>query len=439
LRRKENMPFTMTMPKLSPTMEEGTITKWHKKEGEFIKAGEVLIDVATDKATVEHAVLDSGWLRKIIVREGGGAIVNQAIAVFTENESESIEGYQPEGSIPEKITPKASASEEVAKEAPQAASVQPTLSGLKQPAFVPEPSLENYSFAFPIEDQQNRIPASPLARRIAKEKGLDLATVKGSGPNQRIMSRDLGMAQPQALTNFGRRELPAIAPGTYEEEALSPMRKVIGQRLQESKTFIPHFYVTSQIDAQPLVEAREQLLKSGIKLTFNDFILRASALALKVHPEINSGYNSVNGTIIRFKTIDIAVAVSIEGGLITPIIRHADYKNLGELSVEVKQLVQKAKAGKLQPQEYKGGSFTVSNLGMYGVSEFIAVINPPQAAILAIGGILDQPIVKNGAIIPGKIMNLTLSADHRVIDGSLAAQFLNTLKKYLEAPAFLLI
>jgi pyruvate dehydrogenase E2 component (dihydrolipoamide acetyltransferase) len=433
------MPFTMTMPKLSPTMEEGTITKWHKKEGEFIKEGEVLIDVATDKATVEHAVLDSGWLRKIIVREGGGAIVNQAIAVFTENESESIEGYQPEGSTPETITPKASPSEEITKDAPQVASVQPTVSGLKQPAFVPEPSLENYTFAFPIDDQQKRIQASPLARRLAKEKGLDLGTVKGSGPNQRIMSRDLGMAQPQALTNFGRRELPNITPGTYEEESLSPMRKVIGQRLQESKTFIPHFYVTSQIDAQPLVEVREQLMKSGIKLTFNDFILRASALALKIHPEINSGFNSVNGTIIRFKTIDIAVAVSIEGGLITPIIRHADYKNLGELSVEVKQLVQKAKAGKLQPQEYKGGSFTVSNLGMYGVSEFIAVINPPQAAILAIGGILDQPVVKNGTIIPGKIMNLTLSADHRVIDGSLAAQFLNTLKKYLEAPAFLLI
>lgn len=432
------MPFTLTMPKLSPTMEEGTITKWHKKVGEFVEAGEVLIDVATDKATVEHAPIDGGWLRKILVKEGDAAIVNQAIAILTEEEKENIEGYVPEGVIAsvKKIEPAATGLAD-SESIPQAAAVQGL--GLRQPAFVPEQPLESYAFEFPTEVVQARVRASPLARKLARDKGLDLSTVKGSGPDGRIMSRDLSMAQPDGAAAFGRRTQPSVNPGTYEEEALSPMRKIIGQRLQESKTFIPHFYVTSQIDAMPLVEAREQLIKMGLKLTYNDFILRAAALALKKHPDVNSGFNSVNGTIIRFKTIDIAVAVSIEGGLITPIIRHADYKNLGEISVEVKNLVQKAKAGKLQPQEYKGGSFTVSNLGMYGVGEFIAVINPPQAAILAIGGMLDQPVVKNGHIVPGKIMNVTISADHRVVDGAAAAQFLNTLKKYLENPAILII
>jgi pyruvate dehydrogenase E2 component (dihydrolipoamide acetyltransferase) len=434
------MPFTMTMPKLSPTMEEGAIVKWHKKVGEFVEVGEVLIDVSTDKATVEHAVIDGGWLRKILVKEGEAAIVNQAIAVFTEEEKESIEGYVPEGIVspPKKTEPAAAPSGPVeAGQVQQKAELQG--GGLRQPAFVPEKPLESYAFEFPTEAVQTRVRASPLARRLAKERGLDLSTVKGSGPNQRVMSRDLSMAQPDTMTGFGRRALPSITPGAYEEETLSPMRKVIGQRLQESKTFIPHFYVTTQIDALPLVEAREQLMKIGVKITFNDFILKAAALSLRNHPEINSGFNSVNGTIIRFKTIDIAVAVSIDGGLITPIIRHADYKNLGEISVEVKQLVQKAKAGKLQPQEYKGGSFTVSNLGMYGVGEFIAVINPPQAAILAIGGILDQPVIKHGQIVPGKVMNLTVSADHRVVDGATVAQFLNNLKKHLENPAILIV
>lgn len=433
------MPFTLTMPKLSPTMDEGTIVKWHKSVGDQVEAGDVLLEVATDKATVEYNALDSGWLRKILISDGKQAIVNQAIAIFTEDKKESIEGYQPTGIAPATEQKPAEAKavktkEEAIAEAPKAKSA-----ALMQPAFVPEAPLQQYEFLSPSEQADKRIKASPLAKKLAKERGLDLSTLKGSGPGNRIVKEDLERAQPAGTVAFGHRESPTVAPGTYEEETMSPMRKVIGQRLQESKSFIPHFYVQQTIDAQPLFAIREQLTNNGLKLTFNDFIVRACALTLKKHPNVNSGFNSVNQTIIRFKTIDIAVAVSVNGGLITPIVRHADFKNLGELSVEVKDLAKRAKEGKLEAHEYKGGSFTISNLGMYGVTDFQAIINPPQAAILAVSGIQDIPVVKNGVVVAGKVMNLQLSVDHRVIDGVAAAEFIKSLQKLLESPAILLV
>jgi pyruvate dehydrogenase E2 component (dihydrolipoamide acetyltransferase) len=439
------MPFTLTMPKLSPTMEEGSIAKWHKKVGDFIEVGDVIMEVATDKAVVEHSAIDSGWVRQILIPEGKEAIVNQALAILTEKQEESIEGYQPEGvqaapkpSAPA-ATPEASTPE---SPAPIESSPQPPISkekGLVQPAFVPEPPLEKYEFYRPTDQVEGRIKASPLAKKLAKEKNIDISTVKGTGPNQRIMSRDLDRAQPAGKVVFGRQEIPEIIPGTYEEETLTPMRKAIAQRLQEAKTFIPHFYVSHTIDAAPLVEIREQLRQFDVKITYNDFIIKACALALREHPKVNSGFDSVKNKIIQFKTIDISVAVSIESGLITPIIRHADFKNLGAISVEVKALSKRAKELKLAPEEYKGGSFTVSNLGMYGIDHFQAIISPPQAAILAVGGVLDVPVVKNGAVVPGKTMTLTLSCDHRVVDGVAGAEFLKTLQKYLENPAVLLI
>lgn len=426
------MPFTVTMPKLSPTMESGTIVKWHKKEGEFIEAGEVLMDVATDKATVEYQAIDSGWLRKILKPEKGDASVNEPIAVFTEEKGESIEGYQVPKPKEEKVSEKAAPE----KEAPQPVQKGPSI---QQPSFVPVPPLTNYEFAYPRESVEGRTLASPLAKKLAREKGLDLSTVKGTGPNQRIMSRDLEKAQPSGTATFGSREIPKEVPGSYEEIPLTPMRKVIGQRLQESKSFIPHFYVRQEVNAEFLVSIREQLKNGDIKVTINDFIIRACALALKKFPGVNCGFNSVTQSIIQFKTIDIAVAVSLEEGLITPIIRHVDYKNLGELSVEVKSLAQRAKEGKLESDEYKGGSFTISNLGMFGITDFQAIINPPQAAILSVGGIQDVPVVRDGEVLPGKIMYLTLSVDHRVIDGVLAAQFLKFLKGLIENPALLLV
>lgn len=437
------MPFTLTMPKLSPTMEEGTITKWCKKVGDHVKAGDVLFEVATDKATVEHTALDDGYLRKILVDAGGEAKVNQAVAIFTEKADESIEGYVPEGlkieaaPAPAAVVPSDQAS---SAEAPLTAKASaPTASAsVSQPAFVPEPALEGYKFP-EVDLSADRIKASPFAKKLADEKGVDISTVSGSGPHGRIMSRDIEKGQPSASLPFGAHKAPTIQPGTYEEIPLSPIRKVVGQRLQQSKSFIPHFYVSQDIDAEPMTQLREQLKNVGHKITFNDLMIRAVALALKEHPEMNSGYNSVNSTIIRFKTVDISVAVSVPAGLITPIIRHADYKNLSQISTEVKYLAQKAKDGKLARQEYVGGSFTISNLGMFGVSGFVGVINPPQAGILCVGGIEEKAVVKGGHVVPGKVMTITLSADHRVVDGTDGAKFIKTVQKYLENPAALVL
>ncbi|GAB4191463.1 MAG: pyruvate dehydrogenase complex dihydrolipoamide acetyltransferase [Simkaniaceae bacterium] len=435
------MPFTLTMPKLSPTMEGGTIVKWHKQEGDQVNEGDVLFEVATDKATVEYNAIDKGFLRKILVQEGEEALLNQPVAIFTETKEESIEGYEPEG--------EAAAAEEVKemtqeegeekpKEKKKKAEPEAVKKGLSAPGFTPEPPLEEYEFEW-REKPSERILASPLAKQLASERNIDLSAIKGSGPGGRVMSRDLDLSIPKAAVSFGPQKLPDIPPGTYEEEPLGPMRKAIGERLQASKTFIPHFYVQQEVDADPLMAVRNQLKAFDLKVTFNDFVIRAAALALREHPEINSGFNSEKNQIIRFKTIDISIAVSIEAGLITPIIRHADYKNVGELSGEVKYLAGLAKKGKLAPEQYRGGSFTISNLGMFGIRDFQAVINPPQAAILAVGGIQDRLVLKNGQAAPGKILQLSLSSDHRVIDGADAAQFLNTVKKYLENPAVLLV
>lgn len=427
------MSFTLTMPKLSPTMESGVIAKWHKKVGDHVKAGDVLFEVSTDKATVEYEALDDGYLRKIVTEEGDEAKVNDLVAIFTETSDGKID----EAALVKLV-------EQPAKEAPAKVAAAPTptepskTATMAQPAFAPEPPLVDYSFSTP-SNNGGRLFASPLARRLAKDKGLDLSTVQGTGPSGRIMSRDLELAQPAADVSFGSGKRPEIAPGTYEEEKVSPMRRVIAQRLQEAKTFIPHFYTRLQINAEALVAVREQLLFAGIKLSINDFIVRASALALRKHPAVNSAYNSTSNTIARYKTIDICIAVSVEAGLITPIIRHADFKTLGELSVEVKALATRAKAGKLELHEYKGGSFTISNLGMFGVDEFSAIINPPQAAILAVGAVLDVPVVRQGNVVPSKVMNLVLSADHRVVDGVEAAKFLRTIKSYLENPSVLLL
>ena len=430
------MPFTITMPKLSPTMQEGSIAKWHKKVGDKVKAGDLLLEVATDKATVEHTALDDGFLRKILIPEGGQATVNQPIAILTEKANEDIQNYTPEGTTPS--TPTEESNQEEKKETPQSEKA-PAAKPTTYAAFTPEPPLKNYKFAFPSQIQEKKNPASPLAKKIAKEKGLNIQTVQGTGPGGRVVSKDLDLAQKDQAARFGKKETPQIIPGTFEEVALSPMRKVIADRLQQAKSSIPHIYVRQTIDIEPLLATREQLKSADLKVSINDFIVRASSLALREHPNCNSGFNGASQSIILFKTIDISVAVSVDQGLITPIIRHADYKDLGEISIEMKELASRAKIGKLRPEEYKGGSFTISNMGMYGITDFCAIINPPQAAILAVGGIEDCPRVKNGSVVVGKKMDLVLSADHRVIDGSDAARYIKTLQKYLENPYLLLL
>lgn len=401
------MPFTVTMPKLSPTMETGTIAKWHKKEGEHVAAGDVLLEVSTDKATVEHTALDEGWLRKLLVNEGQDAEVNQPIAIFTEEKGENIEGYSPEG----------------------VKSAEP----LKQQAAKPAEKKEE---AISVTNaKEKRVVASPLAKKVAEMRGIDLTTVEGSGPRNRIVIRDLEEIKPKAKREFA----PAEPMGSFEEVPLSKVRRVIAERLQEAKATIPHFYVEKTINAEPLVHLKDQLASHGVKVSINDCVVRATALAIREYPGVNVGFNAQKETLLQFKTIDISVAVNVEDGLITPIIRYADKKSLAEISAEIRALAKKAKEGKLQPIEFQGGSFTVSNLGMYGVTNFQAIINPPQGAILAVSGIQDVPVVKDGAIVPGKVMHLNVSCDHRVIDGVKAAEFLKVLQKYLESPLALLL
>ncbi len=418
------MSFILTMPKLSPTMEIGTIAKWLKKEGDFVKAGDVLLEVSTDKATVEHEALDEGYLRKIVVLEGGEAEVNQPIAIF----AKTLEEPLPElASKPKPI--------EKQVEQVKLQEVKAQGGALTSPVFAPEKPLESYQFDRPLESV-SRVKASPLAKKIAEEKGLDLASVKGTGPSGRVVEKDLEKALP---LNFSSRKEPTIPPGSYHLQPLSQMRKLIGKRLQQSKTFIPHFYVEMDVDASPLFALKEELKQLGIKLTINDFIIRATSLALREHKEMNVGYASQDESLIQFETIDISIAVTLPQGLITPIIRHADFKSVQEISSEVRSLVSLAKEGHLKEYEYKGGSFTVSNLGMYGVNRFFAIINPPQGAILAVSGIQDVPVVKNGAVVAGKKMALTISCDHRIIDGAKASEFLQEVKKYIEMPSSLLI
>ena len=417
----------IAMPKLSPTMNEGKIVKWLKKEGDPVMEEEVLCEIATDKSTIEFTSIEKGYVRKIFYKEGDIVPVGEILLLYTETKDEDISSYS---------LKKPEIKKEVERKEESKSDMPKTGLSFTLPTFAPVLPRMNYEFE--ERDEAERVNASPLAKKMAKEKGLDLGSVKGSGPNGRVIAKDLEFAQSKGPV-FLSEGLPSIPPGTYEELPLTPIRKVIGERLQAAKMTIPHYYITDEVRADRMIDAREQLKEGGLKVTYNDFVLRAVALALKKHPEINSGFNSQNQTIIRFKTVDIALAVSIPDGLITPILFHANYKDIFTLSEEAKRLAKRAKENSLKPEEYQGGSFTISNLGMFGIKSFDAVLNPPQAAILAVGGILEKAVIENGKVVPGHVMHLTLSLDHRVIDGADGAKFLNTLKLYLTNPAILLV
>jgi pyruvate dehydrogenase E2 component (dihydrolipoamide acetyltransferase) len=438
------MPFTVTLPKLSPTMEGGVVVKWHKKVGDAIAAGDLLIEVSTDKATVEYQALDKGFLREILVPEGMEAKVNQPIAVCTVKADESIAGYTPEwagGGAPA-ASPAAPAQAPAPALAPKptpAAPVRPAPKKVAAPGPVAPHPVVSTRERVPFGSSQGRVQASPYAKKIAAQQNLDVGSVAGTGPGGRVLARDLAAAAPLSPVAFGRRDTPQLPAGSATLEELSPMRKVIGERLLESKTTIPHFYLSMAVDAGPMMALREQLTAWGLKVTVNDLVTRATALALREHPQVNSGFDPHTPGIVRYQTVDISIAVAIPAGLITPIITHADTKHLGQISAEVKELAARAKEGKLHPHEFQGGSFTISNLGMYGVGSFFPIINPPQAAILGVGGVEEVPVVHNGAVVPGKRLHLSLAADHRVVDGAEGAQFLKTLKLFLEHPAGLLV
>ena len=431
------MPIEILMPALSPTMEEGTLAKWMVKEGDEVSSGDVIAEIETDKATMEVEAVDEGVIGKILIGEGTeGVKINTAIAILLEEGEDAND-------VETTATPSAPAAEAKAPEetAPAAPSV----------AAAP---------AAPSAADGDRIFASPLARRIAAQKGLDLSRIAGSGPHGRIVKADLenaaaspAQAETPPATDAPAPSKPSIAASpdaeqikklyadrAYEEVPLDNMRKTIAARLTEAKQTIPHFYLRREIELDELLAFRSELNKKleakGVKLSVNDFVIKACALALRDAPDCNAAW--ANDRILKFKPVDIAVAVAIDGGLITPVLRDSDTKTLSTLSAEMKDLAGRAKQRKLAPHEYQGGSFSISNLGMMGIDNFDAVINPPHGAILAVGAGVKKPVVKEDEVGVATIMSVTLSVDHRVIDGALGAELLSAIKAYIEEPLTML-
>jgi pyruvate dehydrogenase E2 component (dihydrolipoamide acetyltransferase) len=440
------MATNILMPALSPTMTEGTLARWLKKEGETVKAGDVIAEIETDKATMEVEAVDEGVLGKILVADGtAGVKVNEPIAVLVE---------------PGEKAPGAAA--------PKAEPAAPTPAAPATAA--PPPAAPHHNG----HDAGERVFVSPLAKRMAKQAGIDLHALKGSGPNGRIVRADIEAAQKGgavAAAPPAAAPAPALAPAAQAQAAPaappapvpvlakapappitaphrlvpnSSMRKVIARRLTEAKQTVPHFYVSMDVELDALLKLRADLngksAKDGpgaFKLSVNDLVIKASAIALRRIPKVNASYTEDN--IVLYDDVDISVAVSIADGLITPIIRKADQKGLAAISNEMKDLAARAKAGKLKPEEFQGGGFSISNMGMYGVSTFAAIINPPQAGILAVGAGQPRPVVKEGALAIATVMTCTLSVDHRVVDGALGAEWLAEFKRIVEDPLSLML
>ncbi|MFY9207231.1 MAG: pyruvate dehydrogenase complex dihydrolipoamide acetyltransferase [Yoonia sp.] len=429
------MPTEILMPALSPTMEEGTLAKWHVKEGDKVSSGDILAEIETDKATMEFEAVDEGVIGKIVIAEGTeGVKVNAVIAVLLED-GESASDI---GSV---------------SAAPAAAAAAP-----KEEAAAPAAAVSPAPAASAAKDE-NRIFATPLARRIAADKGLDLSAIAGSGPHGRIVKADVEnataapkAAAPAAAASAAPATAMASGPSSdavikmyegrpFEEVKLDGMRKIIASRLTEAKQSVPHFYLRRDINLDALMKFRSQLNKQlegrGVKLSVNDFIIKACALALQQVPEANAVW--AGDRTLKFTKSDVAVAVAIEGGLFTPVLRDSEMKSLSALSSEMKDLATRARDRKLAPHEYQGGSFAISNLGMFGIDNFDAIINPPHSAILAVGAGVKKPIVgADGELTVGIVMSTTLSVDHRVIDGALGANLLNAIKDNLENPMTML-
>lgn len=438
------MPVNITMPALSPTMEEGNLAKWLVKEGDTVSSGDIIAEIETDKATMEVEAVDEGVVGKIVVPEGTEAVkVNAVIAILLEDgEDASAISDAPKADAPKK--------EEAPKEEAKAASSGGSDTKSAEASKAPAASKSA---------DGGRIFASPLARRIAADKGLDLSEIKGSGPHGRIVKSDVenakpGAAKPEAKAAAAPAAAPAMAQSAsadqvkklygdreFEEVSLDGMRKTIASRLTEAKQTIPHFYLRRDIELDALMKFRGELNKGleakGIKISVNDFVIKACALALRDVPDCNAAW--AGDRILKFKASDVAVAVAIEGGLFTPVLRDAELKTISALSAEMKDLAARAKERKLAPHEFQGGSFSISNLGMMGIDNFDAVINPPHGAILAVGAGVKKPVVKGGEISVATVMSVTLSVDHRVIDGALGAELLGAIKGYLEDPMSMLV
>lgn len=449
------MATIIEMPKMSDTMDKGVLLAWRKQEGDRVKPGEVLADVETDKATMELECFDAGYLRKRLVEEGAGIPVGGAIGILTDKPDEDITDLLAGLNAPA-----------AAKKSPKAPKSKP---GTPKPAPAPVPAASKAPMATPAPsasppapvpelaaDPGRRLLISPLAARIAAELNVDLARVRGTGPGGRIVKRDveraaagIPTAAPSVPSPATSGPIAAVAPSTppptpisaggFEDVSVSSMRAVIANRLTLSKTTIPHYYVTLELQADALLQARkiinEMRGEVSLKISINDLVIKACAVALKRHPALNSSFQG--HTIRKYRSVDIGVAVALEDGLITPVIRKADQKGLETIAHEVRELAERARHKKLKPEEYTGGTFTITNLGMYGIQWFAAVINPPEAAILAVGAVEKKPVVRNEQIVVGHTLTLTLSADHRVVDGAQAAEFMRDLRLILENPAAL--
>ena len=428
-----SMEEVVLMPRLSDTMTEGVIASWQKAVGEVVKKGEVLAEIETDKATMELESYKDGILLYQGAQSGEKILVNDLLCIIGK------EGLDVAGIVAAVKAGSGSAASVAAPAtapAPAATTTATTTPSTASSASVSEPEVVN----------TGRIFASPLAKRIAAEKGIDLKYVKGSGDNGRITKIDIDQYIP-AATSTAAPAAKAVAPATssavvgqvsYTDVPVSQMRKVIAKRLSESLFTAPHFYLTMQIDMDAAIAARTKINEvASVKVSFNDLVVKATAMALKKHPKINSSWM---GDFIRYNDhINIGVAVAVDEGLLVPVVRFADSKSLSQIGAEVKDFAQRAKDKKLQPSDWEGSTFTISNLGMFGIDQFTAIINPPDACILAVGGISQEPVVKNGQVVPGNIMKLTLSCDHRVVDGATGAAFLQTLKQLLEEPVRMLV
>jgi pyruvate dehydrogenase E2 component (dihydrolipoamide acetyltransferase) len=422
------MAINILMPALSPTMTEGKLAKWHVKVGDTVKAGQVMCEIETDKATMEVEAVDEGRIGQIVVPEGAeGVKVNAVIAILLEEGEKSV----PAGAAPAPVA---------APAATPAAAAPPPKPAASAPVALATPAATTPS--------GGRVFASPLAKRIAADKGLDLSRIKGSGPGGRIVKADVEQAKPGAA--------PAAVPTPKGAPAFTPqpifaapgdtrvphtsIRKVIARRMLESKQQVPHFYLTGEFEIDALLAARQAINvvaeKKGTKVSVNDMVIKACAKALRDHPECNASWTE--DEMIQYGAVDISVAVATDRGLITPIVRNADMKGLAQIAAEMKDLAARAKVGKLKLEEFQGGGFTISNLGMFGVKDFAAIINPPQAMILAVGAGEERAVVRKGQIVVRNMMNCTLAVDHRVVDGAMGAQYLQTLRGYIEQPAAML-
>lgn len=404
------MAEVVNMPRLSDTMTEGVVAKWHKNVGDQVSEGDLLAEIETDKATMEFESFQEGFLLHIGVAEGAKAPVDSILAILGEK-GEDISSLlkENEAKVEETVV------EDKKKETPVKTEI---VKESPKPAITPSPKKDTTT---PINTKNI---ASPLAKKLADERNINLALVKGTGDFGRIVKRD--------IDNYsGGNTTPTIE--SFSEVEVSQMRKVIAQRLGESKFSAPHFYLTCEINMDKTIEARQAInTVSAVKISFNDMIVKACSMALEQHPQINSSWL---GDRIRYNDhIHIGVAMAVEDGLLVPVVRFANSKRLSEISSEVKDFSVKAKAKKLQPEDWEGNTFTISNLGMFDIEEFTAIINPPDACILAVGGIVEKPVVKNGEIVVGNTLKVTLSCDHRVVDGVVGSKFLGTLKQYLENP-----